>query len=148
MNIRYCLLPALLGLLHTPAFSQAKAPVTAMDFVKIKHGRRAEALYYFENNWKVYRDAALKKGYITSYSILATPADSAAGFELVLITEYADSVQYNLSEARFEPIIKELRPNGPKLLNQVKPNDFRQNVFFKRATTVVHSAPRRVSGKH
>jgi hypothetical protein len=54
----------------------------------------------------------------------------------MLITEYADSTQFKLNEGRFQEIIQATRPNGPKLLNELKPNDFRQNVFFKQAETL------------
>jgi hypothetical protein len=62
-------------------------------------------------------------------------------FDLILITRYADKRQYEESEKNFEPILKELRPNGPALLNDLKPADFRVNVFASAAT------PLFVSGK-
>ncbi len=84
----------------------------------------------------MYRDIALAKGYIKSYRIYNTTADSTADFDLILVTEYADSTQLKLSEARFNDIIKQERPAGAKLLNELKPNDFRQNVFSKKAATL------------
>jgi hypothetical protein len=87
----------------------------------------------------VLRDIALKNGYIKSYKLLTTSADSTADFDLLLITEYADSIQFKLSEERFQQIIKATRPDGPKLLNELKPTDFRQNLFFKKTETLFSS---------
>lgn len=123
-------------------FAQSGSTVTTIDFVKIKNNRRQEALFFYENNWKLYRDIAIKKGFIQSYRLLSTTADSIADFNLILITEYADSLQYKLSEERFQQIIKTTRPEGPKLLNELKPADFRQNVFFKQTETLFNSGRR------
>jgi len=121
-------------------YASAQSSILTMDFVKVKNGKHQEALYFYENNWKVYRDIALQKGYIQSYRLVTTPADSLADFDMILITEYADSTHLNASEERFQQIIKEVRPNGPKLLNTLQPNDFRQNLFLRRATTVFNSS--------
>ncbi|MEI6408188.1 MAG: hypothetical protein WCR52_02290 [Bacteroidota bacterium] len=130
------LLFAALFLLANYSFGQTPTTITTIDFVKIKQNKRQEALFYYENNWKVYRDSALQKGYIESYKLLTTTADTTANFDLMLITTYSDSAQYKLNEARFQEIIKTTRPDGPKLLNALKPGDFRQNVFFKQAATL------------
>lgn len=114
-----------------------------MDFVKIKNGKQKEALYFYENNWKVYRDIALKDNFIKSYKVLLTDADSAANFNLILITVYADSLQFKLSEERFQKIIKDARPDGPMLLNKLKPNDFRQNISFKK-TEILFSSDKKI----
>ena len=106
-------------------------PVAVMDFVKIKDGRRDEALFFYENNWKAYRDVALKKGVIKSYELLEGQPDPVNAFDLVLITKYATEDHFKNSEANFQPIIKDLRPTGPLLKNELKPEDFRQNVFMR-----------------
>ena len=116
--------------------AQTNTSITIIDFVKIKDGLHQEANYFYENNWKVYRVAALKKGFIKSYKLLQAVQDSMSNFDLMLMTEYTDSVQYKLSEERFQGLIKEMRPTGPLLLNDKKPNDFRQNVFSKRTKTL------------
>lgn len=116
--------------------------VMVMDFVKIKEGKSKEALFFYENNWKLYREEALKKKYITAYQIVKTPADSLANFDLILITEYASRADHQNSEKNFEPILKQLRPNGPKMLNNLKPDDFRQNVFVKIAELWISSEKR------
>jgi hypothetical protein len=123
----------------TNLFGQNQSAITTIDFVKIKNNKRQEALFFYENNWKVYRDIALEKGYIKSYKLLTSSADTTANFDLILMTEYSDSSFYKSSEERFQQIIKATRPEGPKLLNQLKPNDFRQNLFFKEAETLFSS---------
>ncbi|AQG79317.1 hypothetical protein [Spirosoma montaniterrae] len=120
-------------LCSTVTLAQRSAPVAIVDFVKILNGRQQEAIFYYENNWKVYREVALEKGYIKGYKLMRTASDSTANFDLMLITEYTDSLQYNLSEERFQQIIKDRSPNGSKLLNDYKPGDFRKNLFFKKS---------------
>jgi len=120
--------------------AQSHLPVSEIDFVRIKDNRKAEALYFYENNWKVYREMALKKGHIRSYHLLTAKADSLANFDIMLVAEYAHSVQYKSSEAHFQQIIKELRPAGPKLLNELKPADFRINLYSKAAVNLFYNS--------
>lgn len=121
------------------ATAQKSKEVIIMDFVKITEGKKAEAMFFYENNWKVYRDAAVKKKIIKSYELAEARPDSLNNFDLVLITVYKDSLQHSKSEANFAPILKELRPSGPVLLNDVKPNDFRKNLFYKIVRPVFYS---------
>lgn len=100
-----------------------------MDFVKIKNGRRDEAMFFYENNWKVYRDEALKAGIIHSYELIDARSEANTGFDIVLVTRYKNERQMAESEKNFEPLLKRLRPNGPVLKNDLKPADFRENVF-------------------
>lgn len=71
--------------------------------------------------------------------MLLTQADSVGNFDIMLFTGYADSSQLKLSEERFREIIKSINPNGPKLLNELKPAEFRQNIFFKKTETLFDS---------
>jgi hypothetical protein len=134
-NMRNLLLVSLILFMNV-SFGQSQTTITTIDFVKMKNNNRQEALFFYENNWKIFRDIALEKGYITSYKLLTTSSDTTANFDLILVTEYADSLQFKLSEERFQQIIKASRPDGLKLLNELKPNDFRQNLFFKQAETL------------
>jgi hypothetical protein len=128
-----------LVLLSNFSFGQNQKSISIIDFVKIKNYKRQETIFYYENNWKLHRDVAIEKGYIQSYKLLTTTADTAANFDLILITEYADSLQFKLREERFQEIIKMNRPDGPKLLNELKPSDFRINLFFRQTETLFHS---------
>jgi hypothetical protein len=127
---------AILAFFLTASYAQT---ISIIDFVKVKDNKLREALYFYENNWKVYREIALKKEYIIGYKFLTTNPDSLASFDFMLITEYADSAQHALAEERFNEIIKEIRPTGPKLLNGYKPNEFRINLFNRRARSVFDS---------
>lgn len=124
----------------TATLTAGAQTVLVMDFVKVKNNRYAETMFFYENNWKLYRDIALQKGFITSYRLEKTTADSAAAFDLILITEYRDSSMYHKSEENFRDILATARPNGPLLLNDLKPADFRQNVFVKVTETVYRSS--------
>jgi len=134
--------------LLTLSSSHAQKVISTIDFVKIKNDLRSEALFYYENNWKLFRDIALEKNYIKSYKLLITRPDTTANnFDLILITEYSDSTQFKLNEQRFQEIIKTSRPDGLKLLNDLKPNDFRQLLFFKQAETIFNANGTREKGK-
>jgi hypothetical protein len=126
----------LLLLISALAFGQSNPAISIMDFVKIKNDQKKEALYFYEHNWKAYRNIALQKGYIKAYQLLTTIADSAAGFDILLITEYTDSLQLKYSEQRFQEIIKKYSPDGPNLLNDLKPADFRQILYSKKLQSI------------
>ena len=119
------------------SFHQLEKPISVIDFVKIKNNHRAEALYFYTNNWIVYREEALKRNVILSYQILRTRPDSLLDFDLIFTTVYKDSIQLKASETNFAAIIKDLRPNGPKLLDTLKPGDFRQLVATKVAEKLI-----------
>lgn len=121
------------------ASAAADPTYVTIDYVKIKDGKRDEAMYFYENNWKPYRVEALKRGVIHSYEVLESLPDTNAPFDLVLVTRYKNREQHLASEKNFEPILKELRPDGPVTLNALKPDDFRQSVFVYRGMAVISS---------
>jgi hypothetical protein len=129
--LRLLLIPMLLVSINS--IGQNKKSILTMDFVQITNDKRAEAIFFYEKNWKVYRDIALERGFIKSYSLLTTVRDSTTNFDFILITEYTDSLLFKSSEENFQKIIKEINPDGPKLMNELKPTDFRKIVFFKKA---------------
>jgi hypothetical protein len=61
-----------------------------MDFVQVLNDNKEEAVYYYQNNWKVLREMALKKDYIHSFQLLETTESEDAPFQLILITTYKD----------------------------------------------------------
>lgn len=99
------------------------------DFVKIKNGRRDEVLYFYENNWKAYREEAKKRGVIDSFELVEASSEKNAGFDLILITRFRGKEQLDKSEENFAPILKQISPNGPALKNGLAPADIRENVF-------------------
>ncbi len=100
-----------------------------IDFVKVKDGKRDEARYYFENNWRFYRAEALKRGVIDSYEYIDATSEKDTSFDIILITRFRGEEQFKNSEQAFAPIIQELTPNGPFLKANTKPDEFRQVVF-------------------
>lgn len=114
--------------------------IEVMEFVKIKGGLRDEARYYYENNWRAFRDAAVKRGLIDSFEYVEISTPSNAAFDIVLITRYRGEAQFDNSEKAFEPLIKELRPNGPFLKGAFKPDDFREIVYSYTGKPAFYSA--------
>ena len=131
------------GELRNKQLTDSHAGISVINFVRVKNNRYAETRYYYENNWKVYRDTALSLRYIQSYSLLEVPADSIGNFNFILITEYADSIQFILAEPRFQAIIKAMRPGGPIFLNDFKANDFREIVLSKHGTKLLYRDDRK-----
>jgi thiol-disulfide isomerase/thioredoxin len=112
-----------------------------IDFVKIKEGKRDETMFFYEKNWKPYREEALKRGIIHSYELVESVQAATAPFDLILITRYKNEEQHKNSEKNFEPILKELRTNGPELKNLLKPDEFRQRVFIYEGKALATSIP-------
>lgn len=112
--------------------------IEVIDLVKVVGGNRDEARYYYENNWRVYREAAVKRGVIESFEYIETATKDAA-FDIILITRYANEEQYRNSEKAFEPILKELRPKGPLLKGTIEPNSFRKIVHSYVGKTIFRS---------
>lgn len=138
-----------LFLIFLPFFSLSALgqSVTVWELVQVKAGFKGEALYFYEHNWKLYREIALKKGFIQSYRLDQSSPDSAGNCELLLVTEYKDSLAYRESENNFRGILTLARPDGPRLLNKVKPDEFRKSVFVK-VTSVLFRSPVRTDAIH
>lgn len=125
-----------------PALGQS---VSVWELVQVKAGFKAEALFFYEHNWKLYREIALKKGFIQSYRLEQAATDSAGNCEFLLITEYKDSTAYQESETNFRSILAMARPDGPLLMNKFRPDEFRKSVLVK-VTTAVFRSPARNDG--
>ena len=107
---------------------QGNGIIELIEFVKILDGKRDEARYFYENNWRVYRDAAVKRVVVDSFEYIEATSEKDTTFDIILITRYRGEFQYKNSETAFEPIIKELRPKGPLLKGTSKPDEFRKIV--------------------
>jgi len=119
--------------------AQSASNIWSIDFVKCQGNHREEMVYYYQNNWKVFRDSMLERGLISAYAVLETKADSLGRFDLILMTGYPDSLTWKKSEDNFRPIIKAIRPESNLLLNGVKAAEFRALQFFKTAHTLFAS---------
>jgi hypothetical protein len=121
--------------------------IWVIDFAKTKNNKREEMLYYIENNWKAYRNAALRAGYIKSYLVLETIADTTNDYNFILLTEFPDSASLAKVEENFSPIMKKISPNGARLLNSSRPNDFRLLLPYKQAATIFSSSNKKSKNK-
>lgn len=116
--------------------SSGNGPISVVEFIKVKGGKRDEARYFYENNWRAYRDVAAKRGVIESFEYIEIVAPHDAAFDIILITRYKDAAQFTNSEKVFEPIMKELRPKGPLLKGTFGPDEFREIVYSYTARSV------------
>mgnify|MGYP001947179251 FL=1 len=122
-----------------PVYSQT---INVIEAIKIKNEHREEALFYYHNNWRALRLTALDLHYIDSFELVEITPQTNAEFDLLLVTRYVNKTQQSQSEQRFEKIIA--NSPGLKLLNGIKPSDFRESVFVKMSNsynnTAIHSA--------
>ncbi|MBC8755738.1 hypothetical protein H2O64_13765 [Kordia sp. YSTF-M3] len=118
------------------SFSQKSERISTVDFIQIVDNNREETLFYYEYNWKALRAIALKKNYIASFEIMETPYSAEAPFHLMLITTYANKVQYEQREKHFQELIK--AKGKLLLLNDKIPSEFRINLFHKE--NVMHQS--------
>ena len=105
----------------------AFAEVVTVDFVKVLNGNQDEAVYYYENNWKQHRIKALDRGYISSYKLLVKTSDDGQT-DILLLTGYATEAQYEAREENFAVVMGESGRDGPALLNEKTPGEFREVV--------------------
>ena len=111
-------------------FSQKDSSITTIEFVEILNGNEEEALYYFQNNWKILRDAAIKRNYIESYQLLQVPRGEEPVFDLMLVTTFQNEEKFDQREGHFRELIEE---KGPlRLLNDLQPKEFRKSAFAKQ----------------
>lgn len=103
--------------------STALATFSTVDRVVVRNGLVQEALYYYENNWKVHREAALEKGFISGFRLLVD-ARTPGAETLLLITDYATAEQYAQREEHFAQVMPADR--RPELLNETPPAEFRE----------------------
>lgn len=108
-------------------FAQASPGIWVIDLVRIKPGKEKEALYFYENNWLVFREAAKKEGYIKSFRLIRTGKQDVPQFDLMLMTEFPDSASFKKMEENFG-IVMRARPGGARFLNELRPRDFMEFV--------------------
>ncbi|MEL6252985.1 MAG: hypothetical protein AAFR87_13305 [Bacteroidota bacterium] len=121
-----------LSLIWTVQIS-AQDKISSIDFVQIQNDNKAEALYYYQNNWKVLREAAIEKGYIHSFQFLEVEPTDEAPFHIILITNYGNEAQYVKREEHFSELIEAW--GDLRLLNEKKPGEFRKILFGKERAT-------------
>ncbi|WOD42519.1 hypothetical protein [Hwangdonia lutea] len=109
--------------------SQSSTHVSMIDYVQVLNKNKAEALFYYQNNWEQLRIQAIEKGYIVSYQLLETKPTPETPYTFMLITTYKNKAQYEASEKNFRKLID--AGDGLKLLNEKKPNDFRKIIIHQ-----------------
>ena len=105
----------------------AFAEVITIDFVKVLNGNTEEAVYYYENNWKQHRVEAAKRGLISSYKLLFKTSTNGQT-DILLVTGYSSQAQYEKREENFAAVMRDTRGDGPALLNDKTPGEFRDVV--------------------
>lgn len=114
-------------------FAQDNTKITTIDFVQVLNNNKEEAIFYYQNNWKVLRKMAVKRNYIHSFQFLETKPTKEAPFSFILITTYKNKGQFSKREEHFQELIKE--KGALSLLNKKKPNEFRKVIYYKEPVT-------------
>lgn len=105
----------------------ATAEVISVDYVRVLNGNFDEAVYFYENNWKEFRIAAVKKGFINSFKLLVKSSQNGQT-DILLITAFESQEQYERREENFSEVMRDASEGGPTLLNNKAPGDFREVV--------------------
>ena len=79
-------------------------PVWTVDLIRTFPGMQDEYLRNIEVNWAGARAMARERGVILSYRALAAEPDSIRGWDIILMTEYADSTAWANREEAFKAI--------------------------------------------
>ncbi|MEM7108202.1 MAG: hypothetical protein AAF519_08245 [Bacteroidota bacterium] len=112
---------------------QSDTRISTIEFVQILDDNREEALFYYQNNWKVLREMAVKKGYIYSFELLEVEFTEDQPYHIILMTTFANKDQYEKREEHFQELIK--AKGSLRLLNEKKPGEFRKNLYLKELAT-------------
>jgi len=110
------------------SFSSYSQKVSTFDIVKVKASFEKEAMYFYNNNWRAFREEALKQKVIIGFEMFKSAIDSTNHFDLTLVTTYKNEKYFAEAEEKFRPIMQKVSPNGPKYLNTIKREQFLQYV--------------------
>lgn len=128
MNMKNILALCLL-LTSSIGFGQIDKRITSLDFVQVLGENYEEAIYYYQNNWKVLREWAVEEEYILSYDFIQTEPTEDQPFHFVLRTTYPDKERFDAREENFQELIK--RKGKLRLKSELQPVDFRKILFSK-----------------
>ncbi len=92
--------------LAAPVESSSSEPIWEVDLIRTLPGAQDDYVRSIKANWTNGRRFARARGAVLSYRALVAPVDSARGWDVLLITEYADSAAYARREAIFDSIFK------------------------------------------
>lgn len=103
--------------------SKSTNQFSVFDYVKIVDGKDKEAYHFYENNWAEFRRFALVNGFISGFRMMKSESQE---YDIILETSYTDRAQLNAIEKHFKNWYEQ-NPS-PNLLNDLRPNDFRENI--------------------
>jgi len=78
--------------------------VWTLDLVRTLPGQQAEYLRSIRANWAGARHLARERGVVLGYRALAAAPDDERGWDVLLMTEYADRSSWEQREAVFQEI--------------------------------------------
>lgn len=78
--------------------------VWAVDLVTTLPGQQDHYIESIKTNWANARHLAKERGAVRSYQAFAAPQDSLRGWDVLLMTEYADSTSWQNREPIFQSI--------------------------------------------
>ncbi len=84
--------------------SASSSSLWALDLVRTRPGMQGEYLRSIEVNWGGARHLAREQGAVRSYLALAAAPDSARGWDVMLLTEYAGPTAFAEREETFRAI--------------------------------------------
>ena len=90
----------------------------AVDLVRTKPELRADYLEYINANWMPVREEMKRQGGVSSFRVLTAPADKAAAWDVMLVTEYPSRAAYDAREGSYEKAVASTRGpgQGPRLI--------------------------------
>jgi hypothetical protein len=102
--------------------SDSDKPVWTMEILRVKSGMFGSTLGYLDDNWMSVRAEAKRQGAILSYNRIADQDSRKNDWNIVLLTEFKDSVAYDAREKLFASIRKQL-PNNTSAVMRVPQED-------------------------
>lgn len=90
--------------MNAPSSDLLSGSVWSVDLIRTLPGMQAEYLASIEENWAGARELAHDRGAVRSYRALAADPDEERGWDVILMTEYADSATWARREEIFQEI--------------------------------------------
>ena len=82
--------------------------VWGISYVKTQPGHYEDYLRDLAQNWKRVNDAAIERGYVTSYKILTAQPGHPGDWDLMLLIEYPNMAALDDASAKFDPLVAEI----------------------------------------
>jgi len=80
-----------------------------IDYVRAKEGQYENYIEFLKQNWIKARIEAKKRKYIKSFRLLVLPKGSNAGYDFILMTEYADKNRFDAMEDNFKKVFEKVK---------------------------------------